>query len=244
MPIVAVSFKMYFEPERSCNYIQQLCSSLEASAQDIQFAVLPDFLSLPRLSQMSLPGNLLLGAQDICQDDRGAFTGEVSGADLAALGVKVAELGHAERRRLYGETTELITAKFAAAIRNGMIPLLCVGEEAEGVPHAVAKECAEFVRACAGSQTHKTVWVAYEPQWAIGAPHPAPPEYVRQVCDALRTELSEFSDLEILYGGSAGPGLISRLYPSVDGLFLGRFAHDPEAFLAVAEEFRPLLLSN
>lgn len=237
-PIVAISLKMYFDRARTLSYIRTLTGTVaQADYSGIQLAVLPDFLTIWEAAGILDGSGLLLGAQDICQDDRGAFTGEVSGADLAELGVALVELGHAERRTIYGEDDALVAAKFAATVRNGMIPLLCIGEAQRSDADQAAQQCLTQIQAVAGDVLPEQVWFGYEPYWAIGAAQPAPVEHVQQVCTAIRAGLGEQGQrAAILYGGSAGPGLLTKLGDSVDGLFLGRFAHNPEAFFSVAAE--------
>jgi triosephosphate isomerase len=210
---------------------------------------------------------ILAGAQDAFHEDAGAFTGEVSPAVLAEVGVRILELGHAERRRLFGETDADVAKKAAAAARNGIIPLICVGErtkppsmttsslatqssssEAEeeenldvqaALPEIRAQIEAVLLSSEAVVPQTADVILAYEPVWAIGAAAPASPSYVVAVTQAIR-------DLEcvrrragttrVLYGGSAGPGLFEKLKEGVDGLFLGRFAHDPEQFVKTIRE--------
>jgi triosephosphate isomerase len=170
-----------------------------------------------------------LGAQDVFWEDRGAYTGEVTADQLAELGVTLVEVGHAERRRLFAETDEMVAAKCAAVSRHGIQPLLCIGERRRGTERdAVAQSAAQLDAAHAPDAL-----VAWEPVWAIGADRPAESEYIRAVCDGLRESLG---DRRLIYGGSAGPGMLAELARSVDGLFLGRSAHDVGALAAVIDE--------
>ena len=242
-PIVAVSLKMYFDRARTLEYCRSVAEIGHRSAAvadgQVRLAVLPDHLTLAAAAELLQGTRVMFGAQDLSQEDRGAFTGEVSGYDIAELGARVVEVGHAERRTIYGESDEMVAAKTAAAVRNGLIPLLCIGEADRTDDTSIAAAvCAQQVRSAVGtSGTPAEVWLAYEPYWAIGAPEPAPVQYAREVCDALDDEVAAFlPNRSIVYGGSAGPGLFNQLYPSVDGVFLGRFAHDPAALAAVVDE--------
>lgn len=240
-PVVAVSFKMYFDRARTMGYVDDLLSRLEEQpdlASDVRLAVLPDHLTLSAVADRIASTGILLGAQDLAPALRGAYTGEVSGADLHGLGVRIAEIGHAERRTLFGEDDAMIGAKMSAAVEAGLTPLLCIGEPDEVTPREAARQCVEQVRRAIGDAQPSELWVAYEPHWAIGAAQAADPGYVSDVCDEVAAQLGDLAGLSILYGGSAGPGLIGQLSRSVDGLFLGRFAHDPAAFMSVAEEAR------
>lgn len=240
-PVIAVSLKMYFERARTLGYVRSLVELVGAEqglAEEVRLAVLPDFLTVVEASSLLAGSGILLGAQDLCQDDRGARTGEVSGADLATAGVRVVEVGHAERRTIYHEDDAMVAAKTAAAVRNGIIPLLCIGEAERSGEDEAAAQCIGQVRSAIAGTEPTEIWLGYEPHWAIGAPAPAPAEYVSGVCRRIREGLSDVPGLSLLYGGSAGPGLLGTLDPAVDGLFLGRFAHDPAAFVQVAEEAR------
>ena len=240
-PLVAVSLKMYFERERTLGYCRAVADIArerpEVSAGAVRLAVLPDFLTVPAAADILSGTGVVLGAQDLAPEARGAYTGEVSAADLAALGVGCVEVGHAERRTIFKEDSAMVARKTATAIATGLIPLLCVGEAERSDPTEAAAVCARQVADAVGGRTDAEVWVAYEPYWAIGAPEPAPAEYVIAVCEALRGELAaSVPTHSLLYGGSAGPGLLTRLGGAVDGLFLGRFAHDPVAFGRVVDE--------
>lgn len=241
MSIAAVSLKMYFEHIRTleyCRRVRQLVEGEESLADaGVRLAVLPDFLSIPAVAGVLAGSGIWWGAQDLAMADRGAYTGEVSGADLRGLGCRVVEVGHAERRTLFAEDDDTVAAKVAAAARNDMIPLLCVGEAERETPQAAARRCLDQIRDGIRQTEVDELWVGYEPYWAIGARRPAPADYVREVCGRLRAGLADLPGrFAILYGGSAGPGLLTELGTQVDGLFLGRFAHDPHAFVNVARE--------
>lgn len=156
------------------------------------------------------------------------------------------ELGHAERREEpFREGNEMVAAKAKAAVRNGLVPLVCIGEKgrssivSEGVGIAI-RECgpqATSVLSAVGPDAD--VIFAYEPVWAIGAKQPADADHVLAVMGQLRhmiTGMGRKGEVRILYGGSAGPGTWNDLKGGADGLFLGRFAHDVEALKKVVEE--------
>lgn len=243
MAIVALSTKMYFPRKKTLDYCRRLCQLLKPihDADSVVMAVLPDFLTIASAASLLKPAGVRIGAQDVCPDDRGAYTGEVSGSDLAALGASIVEIGHIERRRYYHEDDTLISGKVAAAWRNGLTPLLCVGEPERMNEEKASQVCIEEINNAVDGHQPGPLWVAYEPIWAIGAQHPASTEYVREVCTAIAEHFQQCDDnISIIYGGSAGPGLLTELWPAVDGLFLGRFAHEPEAFISVVQEARML----
>jgi triosephosphate isomerase len=248
--LIGVSLKMYFSHARTvewCRAIAQLARK-HPSVQNghAQLFVIPSYPSIP--AALAIAGDhVLVGAQDLSTEDSGALTGEVSGAELAELGCRVVEVGHAERRRLFGETDDVVRAKTAAALRNGLAPVLCIGEETRQTPHNAAQICIgqldDALRAADEAGHPGRVIVAYEPHWAIGAAEPAPPEYIREVCAELSDHvhcLAARSGSAVIYGGSAGPGLLTEIGHSVDGLFLGRFAHDPAAVEAILDEVRKI----
>ena len=243
---IGISTKMYFTPQQTLSYASSLISHYFSLAPYTLFLI-PDFLSLWHVSELlrskpSIP--ILLGAQDSHWEDRGAYTGEVSPLDLKGLGCSIVELGHAERRRApLSEDAATITKKAQAAIRNGLIPLVCIGEQgrssvmSEGVGIGI-RECGPQVRSILQSVPEDAgIIFAYEPIWAIGAQEPASGDHVLAVVGELRKMVpSRRGDVRFLYGGSAGPGTWNALKDGVDGLFLGRFAHDLESLGKVLKE--------
>lgn len=238
---------MYFGYRRSVDYCRDVAAIAAkhpaVQSGDIELFVLPTLPVLPEAARILGQAGAAAGAQDIFWEDEGAFTGEVAGKTVAELGGRYAEVGHAERRRIFGEDDAVIGMKTAAAYRNGLTPVLCVGESGQGsVQEAVARCSGEIDgvlnRARSLGPATRTI-VAYEPQWAIGAPKPATPEYISAVITGLDAHLRAIpgqADSRVIYGGSAGPGLITELDAAVAGLFLGRFAHDPKALKTILDE--------
>lgn len=195
--------------------------------------VAPSFPLLESALRLATGTRVVVAAQDVSSDVAGAHTGDVPASLLAEMGVGMVEIGHAERRATRGETRDVVRAKLARAAEAGLTSLLCIGEASRLDPVEAAAVCLEQV---ADASTGSLV-LAYEPVWAIGAPAPAPAEHVRAVVDAIRAGLpSASATTPIIYGGSAGPGLLETLRPAVDGLFLGRFAHDPANVARVLDE--------
>ncbi|HZN78330.1 MAG TPA: triose-phosphate isomerase family protein, partial [Mycobacterium sp.] len=227
---IGISLKMYFGHTRTvewCGAVARIAHSHPAVTEEhARLVVLPSHPYLLEAGAVFASTPVRIGGQDLFWKDEGAFTGEVSGAQLRELGCDYVEIGHAERRRIFGEDDKVIAAKTAAAFRNGLTPILCVGEQRRSTVEAAAAECV--------AQLHSSgpMVVAYEPVWAIGADEPASPGYIAAVCRALRSHVSG----PVIYGGSAKPGLLTQLGDGVDGLFLGRFAHDPSAVAAILDE--------
>lgn len=228
---------MYFGLEKTAQYIRD-CALLGAHAlsHNVDIFLIPDFLTLTAAStclRLEAP-TIRLGAQDCFWEDSGAYTGEVSPATLKSIGCSLVELGHAERRRLFGETDEQVAKKARAAARNGMTPLVCIGERNKGSIEEAVEECRPQIESIL-EVTNQEIIFAYEPVWAIGQSKPASAEYVVAVTKELR-KLCGDRAIRILYGGSAGPGTFEAMKDGVDGLFLGRFAHDINNFKEVISE--------
>lgn len=244
---------MYFDLDKTSSYTSSILSLLPDLLPQLNHKtdvfIIPDFISLlsvrDQIKNSKYEQHLSLGAQDVWCEDLGAFTGEVSPLVLRQSNVKFVELGHAERRKLFGETDDLVIKKSIASCRNGLVPLICVGEieKSDNVEKAV-EDCWKQIEGVFQSDEIKEdseIVLAYEPVWAIGKSEPASAEHVVKVTKLLREKAKNARGgdkrlFRILYGGSAGPGLFEKLKDGVDGLFLGRFAHDPERFAKTIEE--------
>jgi triosephosphate isomerase (TIM) len=243
-----VSLKMYFGAEDTlewCRRVADMARRHEAVLNGTaDVFVLPSMPLVAQVRDVFAGTRIAVGAQNLFWEDRGAFTGEVSGAMLRELGCRYVEVGHAERRRYFGETDEMVAYKVAAALRNSLVPVICLGEtersDAAQASTSCVTELDDALRYATESSSPGPIVVAYEPVWAIGASAPAPPEHIRHVCLELRRRLAsrepELQGNRVIYGGSAGHGLFGSLAHAVDGLFLGRFAHDPSAFEAILDE--------
>lgn len=248
--IIGLSTKMYFSLQRTHDFTTAALSAVATLPPDtlskVDVFIIPDFVTLyPTSKQIEASGsNVWLGAQDTHWDDNGAFTGEVSPSVLKEVGVRIVEVGHAERRRLFGEDDDITARKAAAVARNGMIPLVCIGEktksnDAQGITVAVDEVRVQVDAVMAAVADDAEVVLAYEPVWAIGASQPAGEAHVLAVVRGLRDLQSvkgRRGVTRVVYGGSAGPGLYERLKDGVDGLFLGRFGHDPAQFVKTVRE--------
>jgi triosephosphate isomerase len=215
----------------------------EAFVRDrISLVVLPSMPSLPAVIDIFAGTTVQVGAQDLFYEDRGPYTGAVSGTDLAQIGCRFAEVGHAERR-LFGDDDRVVQMKVAASLRNGLTPILCIGELHDSSMAAAQMWCLQQLESGLGwmvpDNVVAPVTIAYEPVWAIGKDQPANSEHVVAMCEAIKSWLRQrphLSGSAVIYGGSAGPGTLSGLSDAVDGLFLGRFAHDPAALESILDE--------
>lgn len=240
---VGVSLKTYFGHERARLWFDEVAARVRThdavASGAVELFITPTYLQvLPAIA--AFEGTpVRVGGQDVSSEEPGAFTGEVTAAELAEVGATIAEIGHAERRRLCGETDQDIAAKTRSALRSSLTPLLCIGETERQEPADAAIVAVSQLHSALKDADAGVVIVAYEPVWAIGAPEPAGHEHIRVVTAALRAALDKDSARAgsvVIYGGAAGPGLLTDLGDSVDGVFLGRFAHDPDALVTVLDE--------
>ena len=247
MLTIGVSLKMYLGHASTVAWAEAVADVARThpalTEGVVEVFVAPTFPALVPVREALAGSGVLLAAQDLATADEGAFTGEVSGRELAEIGVDLVEIGHAERRALFHEDDATVAAKVRAAFRNHLRPLVCVGETSRAsVPDTIATVTAQLDRALAPAMADGLagpVVVAYEPVWAIGAAQPAPDDHVVEVLGGVDAALAARPALAgsvAIYGGSAGPGLLTRGRGRIGGLFLGRSAHDPEAVRRVLDE--------
>ncbi|MFM9969974.1 MAG: triose-phosphate isomerase [Burkholderiales bacterium] len=206
----------------------------------------------PYLAQVesALRGNLIAwGAQDLSEHESGAYTGEVSGAMLAEFGCRYVLVGHSERRVLHGETDSQVAAKFAAARRAGLVPVLCVGETLEqrdaGETEKVLERQLLAVVKLNGAAEFGQAVLAYEPVWAIGTGRTATSAQAqaahRHLRDVLHVEDSLVAaNLTMVYGGSVKPSNAAEIFamPDVDGGLIGGASLVAEDFVAICAATR------
>lgn len=242
---LGVSLKMYFSFQQTLAWSQQVAEMARQHpaiiSGDVGLFVLPAFPAIAPVISAFAGTPVVVGAQDLHWEDSGAWTGEVSGSMLAEMGCGFAEVAHAERRRHLGEDDTMIAAKLAASLRNGLTPVLCLGEPEQGSAAEAIAICRQqleaALQAARSQQLSGHIVLAYEPQWAIGAATSAPDDFIGEVCAGLRqTAGQDAFTFSVIYGGSAGPGLLTRLGDRVGGLFLGRFAHQPAALASIIDE--------
>jgi triosephosphate isomerase len=208
--------------------------------------VCPPFPYIAAVAAQVKGSAVRVGAQNVSEHDKGAFTGEVAPAMLRDVGCDYAIVGHSERRSLYGETSEQVAAKFVAAQAAGIVPILCVGETLEereaGTTEAVVDEQLDAVLDAAGIGAFARAVVAYEPVWAIGTGMTATPEQAQDVHRHIRARLAEHDPaiaegVQVLYGGSMkgdnAAGLLAQ--PDIDGGLIGGASLKAEDFLAIAQ---------
>jgi triosephosphate isomerase (TIM) len=248
VPLIAGNWKMNLTHLEAIALVQKLAFSLSDKDFDAtEVAVLTPFTDIRSVQTMVDGDHLRIryGAQDLSPHDAGAHTGDISGVMLAKLGCTFVLVGHSERRHDHGEGDDLVNAKALAAYRNGLAPILCVGETLEirrsgtHVAHTTAALRAGLAGVTAAQA--RTLVMAYEPVWAIGTGEVATPADAQEVCTALRAELAGLysatvaGSVRILYGGSVKPDNAGETMAEadVDGLLVGGASLIPEDFVRI-----------
>ncbi len=250
VPLIAGNWKMNLDHLQSIAFVQKLAWSLKDARHEYgtaEVAIFPPFTDLRSVQTLISADKLALkfGAQDVSAFDAGAYTGEISGAFLKALDCRYVIIGHSERRQYHHESDEQLAAKVAAALKHGLVPLLCVGETADDLekygPSAVP--VAQLRAALTAIDDGVDIVVAYEPVWAIGSGTAATPQQAEQVAAALRAALVDLIGAEaaeatrILYGGSVKASNIAGFMrePNVDGALIGGASLDIAEFSSIAQ---------
>jgi triosephosphate isomerase len=246
--LIAGNWKMHGSLASNARLLDALKAGLK-HAEGVGYAVCAPFPYLAQVSAALSGSGIAWGAQDLCEHDAGAYTGEVSGAMLKEFGCRFAIVGHSERRSLYAEDDRRVAAKFIAAQRAGLTPILCVGETLEqrerGEMESVVVRQLDAVLAAAGSAALANAALAYEPVWAIGTGRNATPQQAPEMHAFIRTQLAArdrglTQRVPIVYGGSVKPGNARELFamPDVDGGLIGGASLVAEDFIAICAAAR------
>jgi len=223
-PLVAGNWKMHGSRTENAALLESLLDRLPAEgAADV--LVCPPFVYLHEAGRLLKGSDVRLGAQSLCAEALGAFTGEISGAMLRDVGCSHVLVGHSERRQLYGEHDALVARKFVAAQANGLTPVLCVGETLEeregGRTNEVVARQLDAVLAVSGVAAFHDAVIAYEPVWAIGTGRNASPEQAQEVHAMIRARVAALDAkiagaVRILYGGSVKASNARELFAMAD----------------------------
>lgn len=243
---VAGNWKLNGATSQVDQFCQELLKSAQNNAQQADLLVCPPFVYLSQMANLLKDTNIVVGAQNVCdQAGPGAYTGEVNADMLADIGCSHVIVGHSERRHIYGETDEVVAAKFALVQAAGLTPILCVGEsleerESEATEDVLARQLGA-VLANGGAKAFTQAIIAYEPVWAIGTGRTASPEQAQQAHAFLRAQIAAEDailggEVSILYGGSVKPDNAAELFASedVDGGLIGGASLDAASLLAIA----------
>jgi triosephosphate isomerase len=237
-PLVGVSLKMWLGYADSVRYLGAVAGAAPAFA-GVGVFVLPSFPVIAEAATALRGSSVAYGAQDGHWEQEGAFTGCVSPSLLREMGCTFMEVGHAERRRFFGEDDAMTALKAGAAVRAGLVPVICIGEEHAG-DDAAGRAVAQAEAVLAGLPADATAVIAYEPIWAIGAERPADARHIETVVSALREAISgRPGDVRLLYGGSVAAGRVGEIVRTgLDGVFVGRGALAIEGLRGIVDEVR------
>ncbi len=251
--LIGSNHKMYKTTAQTLAYLQELQAlTCDVAPEDLHLFILPPHTALQTAVQETHNRSIHIGAQNMCWEDTGQFTGEVSPLFLEELGVSLVMVGHSERRNVFGETDFLVNKKVLAGLAHGFTVLLCVGETAQdkefGIGSERVREQVKIALAHVEAAQLSNLWIAYEPVWAIGlGGTAAAPEYADSIHRVIRDVLSELypgagSQVPVLYGGSIdlgnAPGLLQQ--PFIDGLFIGRSAWEAQRFSFLIRNVYPI----
>jgi triosephosphate isomerase len=242
-PYIAANWKMNKTIAEAAEFVDALLPRIAATQSDV--VICPSFLALSEVVERRRGTAVKVAAQNMHEEEWGAFTGEVSAPMLAELDVEAVILGHSERRQLFGETDDALARKVPAALAADLEPILCVGESEAardgGETEEVLERQLQADLAGVESADLSRVVIAYEPIWAIGTGRTATPEQAQEACafirDVVRMRGAAADEVRILYGGSMKPGNAAELLskPDVDGGLIGGASLDPVDFAAIVE---------
>jgi triosephosphate isomerase (TIM) len=242
-PYVAANWKMNKSVAEAAEFVDALLPRIAATQSDV--VICPPFTALTAVVERRYGTAVKVAAQNMHEEESGAFTGEVSAPMLVELDVEAVVLGHSERRQYFGETDEALARKVPAALAAGLEPILCIGESEEARDAGETEEVLERqLQADLGqleSGQLAGIVIAYEPIWAIGTGRTATSEQAQEACafirDVLRMRGAAVEQLRVLYGGSVKPDNAAELLgkPDVDGALVGGASLDATDFAAIVE---------
>lgn len=247
-PIVAGNWKMHNNTADTRNLVKELIQKGKNLWGKSEVIIAPPFTSLASAIEEARGTKIQVSGQDLFWEDKGAFTGQISGPMLKEIGCSHVIIGHSERRQYFGETDESVNKKIVAAIRNGLIPIFCLGEtlqerESGATFEVLKRQLVEGLKSLVIDNPSRFI-VAYEPVWAIGTGKTAGPEQAQEVHAFVRGELAGLwgkkvaSEIRILYGGSVKPGNAHDLMecPDIDGGLIGGASLKADDFIGIIEQ--------
>ncbi|MDD4111652.1 MAG: triose-phosphate isomerase [Herbinix sp.] len=246
--------KMYKTIADTVEFLKRLDDLTADISRDLlELFVIPSYTALDQARRTVKEEYIKLGAQNMCWEDEGQFTGEISPLMLKEIGINIIEIGHSERRHIMGETDDIEKKKVSTALRHGFTPLLCIGETLEQKNYKISDETLKIQLKIGlnevSEQEARNIWIAYEPVWAIGVNGiPADEGYANEKHGIIKDTLVEMfgkeiaSDIPVLYGGSVNPQNAEPLIKeeSINGLFIGRSAWQADNFYKIIQSVLPL----
>jgi triosephosphate isomerase len=245
-PLVAGNWKMHGTRAENSVLVAAIVQGLSGE-ESVEVAVCPPFVYLADVVRAVKDTAVAVGAQNVCAEPMGAFTGEVAAAMLRDIGCRYVIVGHSERRQIYKEDDSLVARKFLAVQQQKLTPILCVGETLEERERAETEQVVarqlDAVLAVAGIAALARAVVAYEPIWAIGTGKNATPEQAQAVHAFIRGRLARqdakiAGAIRVLYGGSVKAANAGELFamPDVDGGLVGGASLKGEEFMRICAE--------
>lgn len=226
---------MFKTQAESLEFLRGFIPNLEETPQERQVLLCVPFTDLNVVSKNLHGSRVLLGAQNIHWEENGAYTGEISGSMLQEVGVRYVIVGHSERRQYFGETDITVNLRLKAAQRNGLTPILCVGETkaqrdaGEAESHIISQLKLGLVEV-----DQQNLVIAYEPIWAIGTGDTCEAKEANRVIGLIRSHLSN-PDVSIQYGGSVKPSNVDEIMAQseIDGALVGGASLEPDCFAQI-----------
>ncbi len=231
--------------EESLSLVNELKEAVQGINDSIEIVVSPPFTTLSVINDIIKGSNILLAAQDVFWEDKGAYTGEISPVMLKDVGCKYTIIGHSERRQYFNETNETVNKKIKAVLKNDLSVIVCVGEtleerENETTFSVIGTQIRDGLNGL-GQKDMEQVVIAYEPVWAIGTGKTATPSQANEVHIFIRDTIKEMfgdeiaSSITIQYGGSVNPSNITELMSEsdIDGALVGGASLDSGSFIQI-----------
>ena len=245
--LIAANWKMYKTPAEAKAFVEAFLPLVAGHTRD-EIALFPSPVLLPTVIDSARGSNVAIGAQNIHFAEEGAYTGETSMLQLRAVGGTHTLIGHSERRQYFAETDEIVNKKLHAAIKHGIVPVVCIGEvlaqreagETEGVLRIQVAEAFAGIRGLA-KEVLSSIVIAYEPVWAIGTGKTATPDMAADAHRIIRKEVARHlgaeiaAEMRILYGGSVKPDNATALLSQeeIDGALVGGASLKPDSFTSI-----------
>jgi triosephosphate isomerase (TIM) len=244
--IVAGNWKMYKTHEETQEFIKNIIPLIGSARASVYLAV--PFTSLKTAIDISNNTNLIIGAQNMHDEPEGAFTGEISGLMLKTLGVEFVIIGHSERRHIFNESNSFINKKVIRALKDGLQPILCIGEtqkqrEEKMTESILEEQLLKGLKDVSKSDLDNVI-IAYEPVWAIGTGKTATPQIAENIHAFIRKLIVKHFDkkiannIHILYGGSVKPANVEELMqqPNIDGVLVGGASLEVKSFADIVNK--------
>jgi triosephosphate isomerase len=233
--VIAGNWKMHKTQREALEFLQDFKSHLDETPDDREVVLCAPFTVLAILSKTLHGGRIRLGAQNVHWEKMGAYTGEISADMLTEIGVHYVVIGHSERRQYFGETDETANLRVISAQKQGLIPILCVGEsKAQRDAGETEKVIISQIKRGLVDVDQKNLVIAYEPIWAIGTGETCESEEANRVIGLIRQQL-DYQDVTIQYGGSVKPDNIDEIMAQseINGALVGGASLDPAVFARI-----------